>query len=300
MRAASIFARICLASSALLMTACGKPPPASVFPNADAALDRMKATYACANGVQGTAAIDLLGKQGRVRGELLLFAVNPDRVRFDVVSPFGAVIYTLTADGQRFQMLDMKEKQFLHGPASPCNLARMTRVPIPGHALVSILRGEAPLLVHQPNQSTIAWDTSDGGFYRVLIPSTRDSRQEVHLAIRPDDWDKPWAQQRLRVTYISVSQKGAEHYVADFSNHEAATTSPPRVDPEGIDDPVPPSGGQCDAELPQSIHIHVPYTDDDVIFQYKKAHWNPPIVQGAFEQPTPGGVRLVHVTCDDP
>lgn len=299
MRAALILSRICLVGSALFLTACGKAPPPSVFPNADAALDRMKATYACVNGVQGTGKIDRFAPEGRVRGEVLMFAVNPDRVRFDVISPFGALIYTLTADGQRFQMLDTKEKQFLHGPASPCNLARMTRVPIPGHALVSILRGEAPLLVHQPNQATIKWDPNNG-HYRIIIPSTRDAKQEVHLGIRPDDWDKPWSEQRIRVKYILVSQGGGDHYSAELSNHSAATTAPPRVDPEGIDEPIPPTGGACDAELPRSIRMRVPYTEEDVIFQYKEAFWNPPLLPGAFDQPTPGGVRSVHVTCEDP
>jgi len=299
MRVASNLARICVVAAPLFLTACGHRPPASVFPNADAALDRMKATYACVNGVQGTAKIDRFAPEGRIRGEVLLFAVNPDRVRFDVISPFGALIYTLTADGQRFQMLDTKEKQFLQGPATPCNLARMTRVPIPGHALVSILRGEAPLLVHQPNQATIKWDSKEG-HYKVLIPSTRDARQEVHLEVRPDDWDKPWAEQRLRVTYVLVSQRGGDWYTAELSNHAAATTAPPRTDPDGIDDPIPPSGGQCDAELPRSIRMQVPYTQEDVIFQYKEAFWNPPILPGSFEQNMPGGVRSLNVTCDEP
>ncbi|HRI70466.1 MAG TPA: hypothetical protein PK156_39815 [Polyangium sp.] len=258
----------------------------------------MKATYACVNGVQGTAKIDRFAPEGRIRGEVLLFAVNPDRVRFDVISPFGALIYTLTADGQGFQMLDTKEKQFLHGPASPCNLARMTRVPIPGHALVSILRGEAPLLTHEPNKATIAWDRKNG-HYRVIIPSSREAQQEVHLDVRPDDWDKPWSEQRLRVTYVLVSQRGADLYTAELSNHAAATTAPPRTDPDGLDEPIPPSGGACDAELPRSIRMQVPYTQEDVIFQYKEAHWNPPIMPGAFEQPTPGGVRSLYVTCDE-
>lgn len=297
MRAATIFARVCLTASALFLTACGKPPPASVFPSADAALDRMKATYACVNGVQGTAKIDRFAPEGRVRGEVLLFAVNPDRVRFDVISPFGALIYTLTADGRRFQMLDTKEKQFLYGPATPCNLARMTRVPIPGHALVSILRGEAPLLVHQPNQSTIKWDPKEG-HYRILVPSTVDAQQEIHMSIRPDDWDKPWSSQRVRVKYVLVSQRGGDVYTAELSNHAAATTAPPRADPDGIDEPIAPSGGACDAELPRSIRMRVPHTEEDVIFQYKDAHWNPPIMPGSFEQPTPGGVRSYYVTCD--
>lgn len=297
MRAANIFVRVCLTASVMSLTACGKPPPASVFPSADAALDRMKATYACVNGVQGTAKIDRFAPEGRIRGEVLLFAVNPDRVRFDVISPFGALIYTLTADGQRFQMLDTKEKQFLYGPATPCNLARMTRVPIPGHALVSILRGEAPLLVHQPNQSSIKWDSKEG-HYRVIVPGTRDAQEEIHLSIRPDDWDKPWADQRVRVKYVLVSQRGGDLYSAELSNHEAAATAPPRADPDGIDEPIPPSGGACDAELPRSIRMRVPHTEEDVIFQYKEAHWNPPIMAGSFEQPTPGGVRSYYVTCD--
>jgi len=292
-------ARLVFVSTTLFLAACGKPPPASVFPTGDAALDRMKATYACVNGVQGIAKIDRFAPEGRIRGEVDLLAVNPDRVRFDVVSPFGAMLYTLTADGARFQMLDVKEKQFLYGPASPCNLARMTRVPIPGHALVSILRGEAPLLVHTPGAPTIRWD-GDEGFYRILVPSTRGASEEIHIGIRPEDWAKPWAEQRVRVLSILVSQKGADLYQAELQNHAAAQTSGPRVDPEGIDDPIQPIGGACDAELPRSIRMRVPRTEEDVIFQYKEAKWNPPLVQGAFTQPVPGGVRSYFVTCDKP
>jgi hypothetical protein len=43
--------------------------------------------------------------------------------------------------------------------------------------------------------------------------------------------------------------------------------------------------------------MKVPNTDEDVVFQYKEAKWNPPIVPGAFsQQPTPGA-RMVYVTC---
>ena len=46
--------------------------------------------------------------------------------------------------------------------------------------------------------------------------------------------------------------------------------------------------------------MRVPHTEEDVIFQYKEGKWNPPIVQGAFTQPVPGGVRSYYVTCDKP
>jgi len=280
------------------LSACGTPPPASQFPSADAALDRMRATYACVNGVQGNGKIDSFSPQGRIRGDLYLFAVNPDRVRFDVVSPFGATVYTLTSDGERFQMLDLQNKQFLHGPASPCNLARLTQVPVPGHALVSLLRGEAPVLVHTTESTSIAWDS--GGFYRLLIQSKHKASEEIHLGVRPEDRDKPWNQQRVRIFDVRVEQEGFELYRASMKDHRPIKTSAPRVDPDGLEPDVPPSGPACDAEIPYSLKMQAPQSEQDLILQYKEAFWNPPIISGAFTQPTPGGVRKVYVDCAKP
>ena len=134
---------------AVALLGCQKQPPASKFPSGADALARMKATYACANGVQGEGKIDHLGERGRVRGEVAMFAINAARVRIDVLNPFAGIVFTVTSDGNNFKMNDVAQKQFLHGPASACNLARLTRVPMPGHALVYLMRGEAPLLVLQ-------------------------------------------------------------------------------------------------------------------------------------------------------
>ncbi len=179
----------------------------------------MKDTYACVNGVQGTAKIDHFSPRGRIRGDIYILAVNPARVRFDVVSPFGATLYTLTSDGERFQMLDVKEKQFLNGPATACNLARLTQVPIPGHALVSLAprRGPRPRPHPTGRHDRVG---RRGGFYRVQIASTREASQEIHLEVRPEDIDKPWSEQRVRVTDVRVSQRGVDLYHAELKNHE--------------------------------------------------------------------------------
>jgi hypothetical protein len=279
----------------LFTAACAATPPRSQFPTADAALGRMKATNACVNGVQGDAKIDHFSPKGRVRGQVYLLAVNPDRVRFDVVA-FGTPVYTLTSDGTKFEMLDIKEKLFLHGPSSPCNLARLTQVPLPGFALVDLLRGEAPVLVHQPAGARIAWDGH--GYYKVELDSTREASEEIHLEVHPQDFDKPWEQQRVRVLGVRVAQRGVDLYDAELSNFESAHTAEPRKDPDGIDPDIPPSGPACDTELPRSIRMRVPNTGEDVVFQYKEAKWNPPLVSGAFQQKVPGGVRERFVTCD--
>jgi hypothetical protein len=256
----------------------------------------MKATYACANGVQGEGKIDHFSKQGRVRGDVLLFAINPARVRVDVLSSFGTLVYSLTSNGTDFKMLDTQQEQFLYGPAKACNLARMTQVPVPGHVLVALLRGEAPLLVHDRAALSMSWDK---GHYAVEIPSTHEATQRVHLEVYGDDWMKPWAEQRLRVTHVEVVQQGFTHYVADLGEHEIAHTAPPRVDEAGLDPDIPPSGGPCDVEIPREIQMVVPFTGDDVVFSYEEVAFNPPIPEGAFTQPVPGGVRQIFVDCPE-
>ena len=134
--------------------------------------------------------------------------------------------------------------------------------------------------------------------FSAVIQSTRSASEEVHLEVRPDDWEKPWSEQRMRITDVRVSQGGVDLYHAELDHHEATSTAAARTDPDGVDEPVPPSGGACDAELPRSIRMRVPHTEEDVIFQYKEAKWNPPLVPAAFVQPVPGGVTKRFVNCD--
>ena len=290
--------RLGLALPVALVTlgACAHAPqPKSAFPTADDAIARMKATYACAYGVQGDAKIDTFSPRGKVRGTLYPLLVIPDRVRFDIVSPFGAALFTLTSDGDKFQLLDWMQKQFLYGPASPCNLGRLTQVPIPSFALVDLLRGEAPILVHKGDGASIAWDA--GGYYRVELKSTRNAAEELHLEVRAEDKDKPWSQQRLNVTLVRVTQGGLDLYRADLSDHKALKRAEARVDPDGLDAPIEPIGPACDAELPHRIRMRVPNTDEDVIFDYKDARWNPPVLGGSFAQTPPSGVHAGFVDC---
>ncbi len=279
-----------------VLAGCGRPPPRSQFPSGADALERMKATYACVNGVQGEAKIDHFGERGRVRGKADLFLVNPARVRIDVVSPLNTPAFTLTSDGRHFQLADLANQKFFYGPASACNLARLTQVPVPGHALVYLLRGEAPLLVHETSELTIAWDD---GHYRVTLPSTRGAKQTVLLDVPDEDYEAPWQAQRARVRGVEVEQQGVVLYTAELGRHEPAHTAPPRVDEDGVAPPVPPSGGPCTAPVPRSIRIVVPYTEDDVLFQYGDVSLNPPLPEGTFTQPVPSAIEKIFVDCRD-
>ncbi len=256
----------------------------------------MHAGYDCVAGVQGEAKVDLVTKRGRVKGDVYLFAVNPEAVRFDVVSPFGATIFTLTADGKDFKLADLEQKTFFHGPATACNLARFTQVPVPGHALAALLRGEAPVLVHEPAAARIQWED---GHYKLDIASKHSAEEEIHLEVHPDDFDKPWQNQRVRVTRVRVAQGGRDLYIAKLGDHTPTVTAAPRVDEDGVDEPIPPSGPPCGAEYPKTIRFQVEETRDDVKFEYKEAKWNPPLLPETFTQPVPGGMRKQLVTCRD-
>jgi hypothetical protein len=283
---------------ALAVAGCMRPvaaPPSSP-PSADAALARMHASFACGNAVQGSGKLDHYGQGGRVRGEVLLFAARPASIRLDIVSPFGVTVATLTSDGEQFSLADLRDKRFYVGPASACNIARLTQVPVPAHVLVDLLRGEAPVLKHDPQQATMVWDTH--GFWSLTIPSTRGAIEAIHLAPRPEDWSLPWDRQRMRVLDVRVVQQGYELYHAELDGHASAPTAGPRLDPDNLEPPTPPSGPTCDAEIPRKVRVVVAEPDADVRVLYDQIVWNPPLPQGTFAQPAPPGMRPESVFCE--
>src|SRR3954451_4456404 len=93
-------ATVTLALTCLGSMACGgTPPPASQVPDARAALQRLHASQDCGLGIHANAKIDHFGKGGRVRGDLLAFAIWPARLRMDVIGPMNVgIVATLTSD----------------------------------------------------------------------------------------------------------------------------------------------------------------------------------------------------------
>lgn len=244
--------------------------------------------------MQAAAKIDHAGDRGRLRGDLLLIVSRPDRIRMDVVSPFGITLATLTSDGDRFALADLQDHHFYEGPSSACNIARLTSVPLPARVLVNLLRGVAPVVEHQPGAASIIWNTR--GYYTIQIAGVQAS-ETIQLVPHPDDWNKPWEEQRVRVLEVSVSQQRWVLYQATLDEHGTAHTAKPRVDPDAVEADIPPSGGACAAELPKKIHLQVPEQSDDVRLRYSEATWNPPLPDGIFVQTMAAGMKRVRVDC---
>lgn len=287
--------------AAMLAVACGGPPP-SQFPTADAALERMRATQGCSRGVRADAKIDYFGDEGRVRTSALFFAVRPENLRFDVLAPSNlGMALILTSDGERFALTDKLNGVFLNGPARTCNVERFTQVPVPPHALVTLMGGEAPVLVHEPAQASIEWDGAflGGGAYEINIRSKHEATQVIRLEPYDVDWEKPWKEQRLRVVEVKVQQRDYVLYDAVLKDYEPAHTAKPFVDPDGLSADIPPSGPQCDAELPRSVRIEVPEQDKDLTMRIKSIEHNPPLLAGTFIQAPSGGLKIQQSYCED-
>jgi hypothetical protein len=286
----------CSLASLVCASACARiAPPPSAPPTADDALGRMHRTFASCNAVQASAKIDRFDERERVRGDVMLFAARPQSIRIDAVSPFGAAVATLASDGQRFVLADLRAKTYYVGPASPCNLARLTSVAVPAHVLVDLLRGEAPVLKHEASAGSIVWSTQ--GYWAIDIASSREAKEEIRLAPRPEDWARPWQEQRMRVLDVRILQQGYLLYHAELAGHSPAPTSGPRVDPDNLEPPLPPSGPPCDAEVPRKIHVEVPVPASDLRFQYQQLSWNPPLPSGTFELPIAPGMLIETVSC---
>ena len=102
----------------------------------------------------------------------------------------------------------------------------------------------------------------------------------------------------MRLVDLRVSQAGSVLYHAELKGHAAAETAKARVDPDGIDPPLLPSGPPCSAEIPRDIKVEVPDQNEDVVFRYDSVTWNPPLPEGTFTQPAPPGMPVTPVTCE--
>jgi len=273
---------------------CSRAAPPSRFPDAQTILASLHEQQKCSRGLSGEGKIDYFGKEGRVRGSLLFLVSSPDRVRLDVVSPFGATVSTLTSDGKQFSLYDLRQKLFLRGSASACNLAQFTHVPMPPHALVSLLRGEPPVLRHDPAQLSLSWE---GGRYVVRIQSQHAAAEAIAISPRDADYDKPFAQQRLALESVEVRQQDYVLYRAELADHQPAGTAAPRSDPDGVDPDVPASGPECSASVPRRLHLEVPSEEQDLLLSVSEVAHNPPLESGTFTQNVPGGVSVRSSTC---
>ncbi len=287
-------ARGVLWAAAALSAGCYRSAPPSRFPDSRALIERVRRELQCSRGLGGEARFDYFGREGRVRAKALYVVSLPAKIRFDVLSPLGGVLSTLTSNGERFGFEDRQSRTFLAGEANACNLEQALRVPLPPEVLAQLLSGRPPVIVHAEGEASLSWER---GAYRVTIDGEHAVRQTLTFSPEARDWQRPWQEQRVRLRSVEVEQGGAVWYQAELAGYEAAERAAPRHDPDGLEPDVPPSGPACDVALPRRIRFVVPSAGNDIVLEQGELHHNPPLVPGVFEPQAAPGSRVVRSRC---
>lgn len=230
--------------------------------------------------MRGEARVDQRGSEGRVRGTVLIYLQRPDRVRFDAMTQFGPAA-VLTSDGERFQLLDMREDRFLEGAACPSNIARLLGVAMGGEEVARFLVGDTPRL---ETEDVVLACGGDG--YVITLNGDEGVRQEIVLGVRDGDREVSPDQQHLRLLR-------SELFAADGSTMWRATFEDYRV----VADPADPEGRGI--ALPFRVRFEDPRREADTLVRFKSIEIvTEAPAAGVFRQDAPPGIRAETVTCD--
>ena len=150
-----------LAAGMLTGCAARQPPdrPARYveehLPEADDLLQSLAERRAALHSLRTLARLTYTTPEDSRRAKQLLVAERPDRLRFEVLSPFGTVFVLAASDGT-LAAYARDEATVYRGAASAENLERYAQVDLPITTAVDLLLGTPPL--HPGNDAVVSLD----------------------------------------------------------------------------------------------------------------------------------------------
>lgn len=211
-----------------------------------------------------TGRVDHFGEEHRIQGKTYLFSKLPQNLRVEIVSPFGSPLSVLTVNETDFALHDIREGRYFAGPAEPCNIARLIRIPLPVADVIRILVGSAPII---EGTSQVTWDPK--GFYRVVIS---DGRRIERLDIGPDKNSLP---------LLRAVLEDEEGLIFDISYSRHLVTA-------GV-------------QVPREIRVKMPREKADLLLRYDQdgVELNVDLPEDAWTQTPPSGMAVEKVDCSD-
>jgi hypothetical protein len=149
----------------IAVCSCGPiPMPKGAYTDALKLLSDMSAKRSKVKSFRISGRVDHFGQEHRISGKLFLFATLPSKLRIDLLSPFGSSLSVLTVNNDQFALSDIREGRYMKGPAEPCNIARLVRIPLPAKEVTGILVGQTPMI---DAPAEISWNKE--GFYAIEL-----------------------------------------------------------------------------------------------------------------------------------
>jgi outer membrane lipoprotein-sorting protein len=201
--------------------------------------------------------------QGKLRATVRFMMARGGRLRFDAMSPFDTPLATLVSDGKKFALVDAQKNRHYHGPAQPCNIARLLQVVLEADDILAILAGSTPLIAHA--KASVSWDEREGAELLELVG--KEGRQSVRLDGADRTWDLLFSE--------VFDAKGKTILRIESSDYK-------RV------------GG---LRIPTRIHVTQPQAGAELEVALKTVEVNLTLPEAAFEPPEAGGMPSQLVEC---
>ncbi len=258
-----------------VLSSCPNKCPINLFTDPTAAIENHEAMRRAIRAIRAEARVDQRGKEGRVRGTVLMFVEHDNRVRFDVMTQFGPAAI-LTSNGERFAYSDLRKNRFIEGLTCPENIRRLLGISLSARQITLLLLGKTPVI---ENATSDIVCTSDG-FYRITFITVDGFRQEVDLEPYDSDIDAPPAKQRLRLLRSEViGPKGQSKWRVTYDDYSAIAIDNTKID------------------MPFRVRIEQPAIGTDTLVRFKKIDLNPKIPSKAFSQEPRAGMECEEVLC---
>ena len=263
---------IALLLLSLAAAGCKTAPACPLQARTDAAkaLDDHASRQAGWQSIKAEARVTQWGRHGRIRGTVLMFLERPSRVRFDVMTQLGPAA-VLTSDGDNFQLSDLREGVFLHGPTCPENIARLLGISVDAENVLRLLTGDTPM-IEASEQSMECRD----GRYVVTLVAADGTTQEVAFSVDQADQDRAPEAQRLMLRRSTERAPGGRtRWEATYDDY---------IDIEG-------------QSFPTNVRFVDEVNDADTSVRVKSISLNPEVPEGAFQQVPSSGMSIEFAPC---
>lgn len=258
-----------------VLSSCPNRCPNNPYTDPRAAIENHESMRQAVRAIRAEARVDQRGREGRVRGTVLMFVEHESRVRFDVMTQFGPAAI-LTSNGERFAYSDLRKNRFIEGSTCPQNIRKLLGISLSARQITLLLLGKTPVLENATGDIVC---TSDG-FYQITFSTTEGFRQEIDLEPYDSDLSAPPAEQRLRLLRSEVfGPKGQSKWCVTYDDYRTISLDNAKI------------------VMPFRIRIEQTATRTDTLVRFKRIDLNPDIPAGAFSQEPRTGMKREEITC---
>jgi len=137
----------------LLIWGCARPAPVSLplYPGlAEELLASVARSVESFHSLKSLAKVSYRDSSRSTTVSQALVVESPNRLRTEILGPFGASLLQLSSDGHQMFLNLPREKRFFSGPVDVDHLSLLTHIDVPLEQLVGILLYQVPLLEGTP------------------------------------------------------------------------------------------------------------------------------------------------------